>query len=72
LTGQRYGEPVPFSSQDAEISARLFNLAGRRRGSLADCMVAATALRNDAALATANAADFAGFETAGLKVLTVE
>jgi predicted nucleic acid-binding protein len=72
LASQLLGEPVPFSSEDAEISARLFNLAGRRRGSLADCMVAATALRNDAALATANAVDFAGFETAGLRILAVE
>ena len=72
LAGQFLGEPIPFSSQDAEIAARLFNLAGRRRGSLADCMVAAAALRNDAALATANAVDFAGFESAGLRVLAVE
>lgn len=72
LAGRFLGEPVPFSSEDAEISARLFHLAGRRRGPLADCMVAAAALRNDAALATANAADFAGFKTAGLKVLVVE
>jgi predicted nucleic acid-binding protein len=72
LAGNFLGEPVPFSAQDAEISARLFNLAGRRRGSLAACMVAATALRSDASLATANVVDFAGFKAAGLRVLAVE
>lgn len=66
------GEPVSFSSEDAEISARLFNMTGRRRGSLTDCMVAATALRLDAALATANAVDFRRFEPAGVKVLAVD
>jgi predicted nucleic acid-binding protein len=35
-------------------------------------MVAATALQNDVALATANAVDFAGFETAALKVVAVD
>lgn len=62
------GEPVSFSSEDAEVSARLFNMTGRRRSSLTDCMVAATALRLDAALATANAGDFTRFEPAGVRL----
>ncbi len=71
LAARFLGEPAPFLAEDAEIAARLFNLAGRKRGSLADCMVAATALRNSALLATANSVDFAGFVAAGLKVLSV-
>jgi predicted nucleic acid-binding protein len=68
LAARFLGEPVSFGAEDAELSARLFNLAGRRRGSLGDCMVAATALRLDAAVATANPLDFAKLEPAGLQV----
>jgi predicted nucleic acid-binding protein len=72
LAARFLGEPIPFAAEDAELSARLFNLSGWRRGSLADCMVAATALRLDATLATANVTDFAKFDAAGLKVLAVD
>ena len=62
-------EPVSFEAEDAMLSAKLFNLAGRRRGSLIDCMIAAIALRVGASLATANPADFRRIESAGLQVL---
>jgi predicted nucleic acid-binding protein len=62
-------EPVAFLESDAGVVAGLFNLGGRRRGSLNDCMIAATALRMDASIATTNLADFRRFEAAGLRVV---
>jgi predicted nucleic acid-binding protein len=63
-------EPVALLATDAGVAARLFNLAGRRRGSLNDCMIAAIALRLDASIATSNLADFRRFEPAGVRIAT--
>ncbi len=61
-------EQVPFLPNDSAVAARLFNQSGRRRGSLTDCMIAATAIRCDAALATSDLADFRGLAALGLKI----
>jgi len=50
---------VPYGLAEAAVAARLYNDGGRRRGSLADCMVAACAVTADAELATSNPRDFA-------------
>lgn len=44
----------PFTADDGLLAARLFNRIGRRRGTLADCMIAAAAISVEAPLATAN------------------
>lgn len=66
LAGRIVGETVPFTAADAALAARLFGATGRRRGSLADCMIAATAIEAGASLATANPRDFERFASAGL------
>ena len=58
-----------FNDEQAEIAARLFNGSGRRRGSLADCMIAAAALYHGAELATANTTDFARLEGSGVTLV---
>ena len=63
---QFLGQPVPIDRAAAERAAELFNLGGRRRGSLADCLIAAAAIESGASLATENRSDFARFAPAGL------
>lgn len=62
-------ERAPFTERHADLAAELFNTTGRRRGSFADCMIAAAALAAGAPIATANAVDFERFEASGLRVL---
>lgn len=58
----------PLTRGDAEQAARLFNATGRRTKSYADCCIAATAIRDQAALATSNVADFEPFAAHGLQL----
>src|SRR5439155_7573692 len=61
LARQIIPNPEPFLLADAAVAADLFNKTGRRSRSLADCMIAAVAVRCGAKLATINAADFQPF-----------
>ena len=62
---------VDFTSAHAEIAAHLFNQSGRRRGSQMDCMIAATAIAENAPIATTNERDFRQFESEGLTLALV-
>jgi len=69
LAAQIVLDPTPFAAEDAALATELFNRAGRRRGTMTDCMIAATAVRSAASLATANPSDFRKLEPAGLRVV---
>ena len=60
------GRQSPFTEEMAVIATRLFNGSGRRRGMMIDCMIAATALAEEAAVATSNPDDFSRFEAFGV------
>jgi predicted nucleic acid-binding protein len=61
-----FATPEPFLASDARKAAELFNATGRRSRSLADCQIAAVALRQGAHLATGNVSDFTVFQPHGL------
>lgn len=56
----------PFDEAQAELASRLFHATGRRRGSHADCMIAAAALAKREVVATRNIQDFLRFVPYGL------
>jgi predicted nucleic acid-binding protein len=66
LARQIFPQPEPFLPADAALAASLFNQTGRRSRSLADCMIAAVAIRCGAKLATLNAGDFQPLASHGL------
>jgi len=59
---------IPFGQGEAALAATLFNQTGRRRGSRFDCLIAATAIRAQAEVATVNQSDFKVFVAHGLKL----
>ena len=69
LTTQIIGKHSDFTQDHAATAAGLYNDMGRRRGTLIDCMIAAAALAENASIATANEADFKGFQASGLKLM---
>jgi predicted nucleic acid-binding protein len=56
----------PFDENQAELASRLFHITGRRRGSHADCMIAAAALAKRDVVATRNLKDYQRFVPHGL------
>lgn len=60
---------VPITLELAAEGGRLFHETGRRPRSLADCIIAATAIRERAALATSDRTDFEPFIPHGLQLL---
>jgi predicted nucleic acid-binding protein len=46
------GSPAKLDGFVAELGAQFFNATGRRRGSLADCLIAATAVSHNAVFMT--------------------
>ena len=60
-----------FNWQQAEQASRLFHRTGRRRGSHADCMIAASAMFSNAPVATRNIKDFERFVPFGLQLRAV-
>jgi predicted nucleic acid-binding protein len=66
LARMLFPDSEPFLSADAHKAAELFNATGRRSRSLADCQIAAVALRCEARMATGDVADFTVFENHGL------
>lgn len=72
LVAQLVGPPLAYEDEHAVLAARLFNDAGRRRGTLMDCMIAAVAMSADARLATSNTADFMRLTKHGLRLTNNE
>ena len=63
------GRVLPIVEEDAELAARLFNAADRKRGLKTDALIAAVALRAGADFVTLNVADFVPFVAQGLRLV---
>jgi len=60
---------LPVTCELAVEAGRLFQATGRRSRSLADCLIAATAISGHVPLATNNRSDFEPFIPHGLQIL---
>ena len=60
----------PLGRDEAELAAHLFNLVGRKRALRYDCLIAASAILGNAALATSNAKDFTLLVPHGLTLVS--
>ncbi len=65
------GRILDFGERQAEQASRLFHYTGRKRGSHADCMIAACAMAHGDRVATRNIANFVKFEPHGLLLIPV-
>jgi predicted nucleic acid-binding protein len=65
------GRVLDFTKAEAEVASRLYHATGRRRGSHADCMIAAAAMSRGHDIATRNVADFERFRPHGLKLRAI-
>jgi predicted nucleic acid-binding protein len=63
------GGILPFDESTAALAGQLFFRTGSKRSTRMDTMIAATAIRAGAELATVNPEDFAPFVLHGLKLL---
>lgn len=66
------GRVADFTCRAAEDASRLFHRTGRRRGSHADCMIAAAAMAAGVPVASRNIKDFERFVPFGMKMRAVE
>jgi len=66
-----FQEITAYTGADSELTARLYNVGGRRRGTLVDCMIASVAIRAGAPLATSNPSDFERFASESLTIVGV-
>lgn len=62
------GGIVPFDETTAALAGEIFHLTGSKRRTRLDSMIAATAIRAGATLATTNPADFEPFLPHGLQL----
>lgn len=60
---------LPFTTDQAAESARLFNKTGRKRNLRVDAMIASAAIITNAKLATENITDFTNFVHLGLQLV---
>lgn len=68
LAREVVGAIVHVGVAEAERAAALFNNTGRRRGSMMDCLIAASAIEANVPIVTSNVVDFRRFVPHGLQL----